>query len=93
VFGPDEDGEGEPAPPAAYPSADKSFARLHAAGWSAGEAKELTPAGRGGASVAPTAKTCWKRSGIRKPRRGTVPSSRPGTWGGSAELSLVDGLD
>jgi hypothetical protein len=45
VFGPDEDGEGEPAAPAAYPAADESFARRHAAGWSAGEAKELTPAG------------------------------------------------
>jgi hypothetical protein len=45
VFGPVEDAEREPAQPATYPSSDESFARLHAAGWSVGEAKGLTPAG------------------------------------------------
>jgi hypothetical protein len=92
VFGPDEDAEGEPAPPAAYPSADESFARLHAVGRSVGEAKVLTPAGTRWRVTGANGENLLEATGESQGEACHRAVEQAGRWGCSAALSSNDPL-
>jgi hypothetical protein len=81
VFGSEEDDEEVAIRASAYPSSDETFAQLHAAGWSIGDASVLTPEGPRWRVTGANGENVIDATGETRAEAWRGAPSRRGRWG------------